>query len=261
MGGTRGDSSQGIGHTTSSVIVEVHADGTVHSGHHVPHHGFDPAGKRTTVGVAQHQAVGARFSRAGQDPQRKIRVVGVAVEEVLGVEEHSPSVRLQKPDRVSHHGHALIPASPKGLGDVVRRALTHDAHNVGTGVEQVAQRDVVLDVPAHPASRPEGHQLRVLKVQFGCRPLEELHVLGVSARPPALDVVHAETVQLFSNAQLVVNGQRNAFKLRSITQRGVVYLHRLRQRARLSRRHTRSTLRIRGAPHERTGSRCPECDW
>ena len=54
VGCTRGDSSQGVGHTTTSVIVEVHANSTVHSGHHVTHHGLDPAGKRPTVRVAQH---------------------------------------------------------------------------------------------------------------------------------------------------------------------------------------------------------------
>ena len=52
-------------------------------------------------------------------------------------------------------------------------------------------------------------------------PGEELDVLRVGARPPALDVVHAEHVELLGDAQLVLDGRRDALDLQPVAQRGV----------------------------------------
>ncbi len=56
------------------------------------------------------------------------------------------------------------------------------------------------------------------------RPAEQLVVFGVRARPARLDVVHAEPVELFGDAQLVFNGEGDPLELRSVPQGCVVDL-------------------------------------
>ena len=53
---------------------------------------------------------------------------------------------------------------------------------------------------------------------------EELVVLRVRAGPAGLDVVDAEPVELLGDAQLVVDGERDALELRAVAQRRVVDL-------------------------------------
>ena len=59
------------------------------------------------------------------------------------------------------------------------------------------------------------------------RPGEELDVLGVGARPAALDEVDAEDVELLGDAQLVLDGGGDAFDLEAVAKRGVEDLDRL----------------------------------
>ena len=56
----------------------------------------------------------------------------------------------------------------------------------------------------------------------GGGPLEKVFVLGIGARPPALDVLDAEMVELLGDPQLVVDRERQAFLLTAIPQGGVV---------------------------------------
>src|SRR5581483_3360225 len=76
----------------------------------------------------------------------------------------------------------------------------------------------------HAARRPEGDQRRRLQVELGDGTLEELVVLRVRPRPAALDVVHAEVVELLRDTELVVDGERDALELRAVAQRRVVDL-------------------------------------
>ena len=134
----------------------------------------------------------------------------IAVEEVLGVEEHPTTTGLQEADGVGHHGYALIEAGPQGLCHVVCGGLADDAHHVGLGGQKVGQRGVLGGVATHPPGGPEGHQGGPLEGQLGTGPGEELLVLGVGSRPAPFDVVNAEAVELLGDAQLVVDGQRNS---------------------------------------------------
>ena len=132
-------------------------------------------------------------------------------------------------DRVGHHGLALVERGPQRLGDVVVPALADDAHRGGAGVEQVAQGGVVVDLARGATGGAEGHQQRPLEAQLARRPVEELDVLGVGAGPAALDEVHAELVELVGDAQLVVDGERDALELGAVAQGGVVDLDGLGQ--------------------------------
>ena len=71
---------------------------------------------------------------------------------------------------------------------------------------------------------PNATSVRVLELQLGRRPAEELVVLRVGAGPAGLDEVDAEPVELLGDAQLVVDGERDALELAAVAQRRVVDL-------------------------------------
>ena len=59
------------------------------------------------------------------------------------------------------------------------------------------------------------------------RPAEELGVLRVRLRVATFDPTHTEPVELFGDAQLVLDRQRDAFELRAVAQRRVEDVDRL----------------------------------
>ena len=75
-----------------------------------------------------------------------------------------------------------------------------------------------------PARRvaPNAASLRVPQVELVAGPAEELGVLGVGARPAALDVADAEVVELPRDVQLVGDGEVEALLLGAVAQGGVV---------------------------------------
>src|SRR3954468_20920541 len=75
---------------------------------------------------------------------------------------------------------------------------------------------------APEARGPEGDEGGGVELELGAGPPEELVVLGVGARPPALDPVHAEPVELLGDAELVVDGEGDALELTPVAQRRVV---------------------------------------
>src|SRR5450759_3861684 len=71
------------------------------------------------------------------------------------------------------------------------------------------------------ASRTEGGKLRVLPLDRSGR-REEVHILGIRARPAALDVSEAKLVQPPSDLYLCRKRDEQAFTLGAVTQgRGV----------------------------------------
>ena len=91
-----------------------------------------------------------------------------------------------------------------------------------SGLEQVAQRGVVVDLaPSGGGSSRTRRASRWSSRSSVGGAGEELDVLRVGARPAALDVVHAEEVELLGDAQLVVDGRRDALDLQAVAQRGV----------------------------------------
>ena len=68
LGGSTGHAGQGVCHPTAGVVVQVHAHLAVHCCDHRRDHLLHLAWKRSTVGVAQHQAVGPGLGGAEQHP-------------------------------------------------------------------------------------------------------------------------------------------------------------------------------------------------
>ncbi len=121
----------------------------------------DLVGETAAVGVAQAQAVGAGFGRGGQRLQRVVRIVLVAVEEVLGVEHHFLAVLLEVAHRVADHAQVLVERRAQDFQHLVVPALAEDGDGGGAGLEQRLDVGIVGDALADLARRAEGDDARV----------------------------------------------------------------------------------------------------
>ena len=218
-----------VGDRAAGVVVAVDADHHVAADMavHVGDDRLDLVRQRPTVGVAQHDVGGALDHRRLERPHRELRGALVAVEEVLHVDEHAAAVGRQVLDRVGDHRLALVERRLERLGHVILGALGDDADGLGAGLDQVAQRRVVVDLALRPAGRAERDERAGGQRQLVAGAGEELDVLRVGARPAALDVAHAQQVELLGDPQLVLDAGRDAFDLQAVAQRRVEDLYRI----------------------------------
>ena len=102
------DGGEGVGDRAAGVVVAVDAD---------PHRRRDTTswttsatqlGQHAAVGVAQRDHLGAGLVRRAQHLERVVAVGAVAVEEVLGVEEHLLPLPAQVADGVADHREVLL---------------------------------------------------------------------------------------------------------------------------------------------------------
>ena len=208
-----------------------------------------PRGAATRRWCRTARAQSAPFVGRGlEHPQRELGVGLVAVEEVLGVEEHPQPLALagtapSPPTMATPSSSVVCSAS---VHVVVPRTCRRCRPCRRPGLDQRAQRRVVVDLAQRPAGRAEGHQRR-RSDSFSSvrRAAEELLVLRVGLRVAALDPVDAEAVELLGDAQLVLDGERDALELGAVAQRGVEDLDRRGQ----ARRVRRIVGRPRPAPH------------
>ena len=150
-----------------------------------------------------------------------VGVVAEAVEEVLAVEEDAAALRDQVGDGVAHHREVLLAGGAQRPLDVPDVGLGDQAHRRRLGVEQRAHLRVVGDGDAGLAGRAERDEQRVLEVELGARPPEELGVLGHRARPAALDEADAELVEQPGDRELVDDRVADALALRAVAKRRV----------------------------------------
>jgi hypothetical protein len=158
-----------------------------------------------------------------QHTERERGVALVAVEEVLGVEEHPLALGNEPRNRVAHHRGSFFERRSKRLGHVVVPRLADDADHVGRRRGEVQQCGVVGGGAARPPGRTESNERRRLQLQLALGgPTEELVILRVGARPSTFDVRDAEVVELLGNPQLVVDGERQPLALAAVAERRVV---------------------------------------
>ena len=182
----------------------------------------DPARQHPAVGVAQRDDRGARVVRRPQHLEGVVAVGAVAVEEVLGVEEHLLPLLAEVGDRVADHREVLLERGAQRELDVAVVRLGDQRHDAGAGVAQRGHQRVVGRGDPGPAGGPERREPRVAQVELLARPAEELGVLGVGARPAALDVAHAEVVEVPGDGELVGDGEGEPLLLRAVAQGRVV---------------------------------------
>ena len=129
LDGALADGGQGVGHRAAGVVVEVDAEPGVGDGRPDLGHGLlDLVGQGAAVGVAQDEPGGPGLVGRPQHPEGELGVAAVAVEEVLGVEEHlEAGVAARNSTESADHGHGLVERRPQRLGDVVVPRLGHDA--------------------------------------------------------------------------------------------------------------------------------------
>ena len=190
------------------------------------------------VGVAQDDALGAGARGRPHGLQSVGRVGLEAVEEVLGIEEHSAAVGLQIGDRVRYHRQILFQGRLQHPGNVQVPAFPHQGGDAGAALQQRPDVGVVLHGEARIARAAEGGDGGVGKLRLPDAP-EVVGVLGVGARPTPLDVVDSQLVQPACDGELVLDRKRDALELGAVAQRRVV---------KLDLRHSSSSLGARGRP-------------
>ena len=196
---------------------------------HVADCSADVVRKRPAVRVAQHQRFGSRLLCGREDPQREFRVLAVAVEEVLRIEEDTQVVLAQVTDGVGHHGDRFVERRAKCFGDMAVPGFGHDACHRGTGIDQVGQHNIVFGLHPGPARRPEGDQRGGAESQLLLGACEELDVLWVGPGPTSFNEGDAQVVELLGHPKLVVDGERQPLLLAAVTQDGVEDVDRLGQ--------------------------------
>jgi hypothetical protein len=216
------DRGQRVRDRAAGVVVAVDAEPRAGRAEHVVHHVLQLAWQRAAVGVAERHDLRAGFGSGPDDLQRVGAVRPVAVEEVLGVEEHPLAVGTQVGDRVGDHRQVLVQAGPQRPEHVLVVALGHQRHHARAGLAQRRHQRIGGRRRTGPAGRAEGREGRVLERQFGPRPGEELGVLRHRARPAALDEPDAQVVQVTRDGELVGDGEVEPLLLRAVAQRRVV---------------------------------------
>ncbi len=212
------DGGEGVGDGAAGVVVAVDAEVDADlgcCGDDVAH----PGRQHAAVGVAQDDDLRAGLGGGADDLEGVVGVGAVAVEEVLAVDEHPAAIGDEVAHRVRHHGEVLLQRGVQGAEDVLVMALRDDADHLGGRVQQRLHLRVLRSGGAHLAGGAEGHQFRVLQLQFttGCGS-EEGGVVGVCARPAALDEPESQLVQVARDLQLVADTQLQALLLGTITQ-------------------------------------------
>ena len=170
-----------------------------------------------------HRTMRPRAGLASR-PQGRQRVVAVglvAVEEVLGVVDRLAPAIDDEADRVRDHVEVLGGRRAQHLDHVEQPALAEDRDDRGLGGDQLAQVRVVAGLVRAVAGRPERGEPGLLPAH---RPggREELDVLGVRARPAALDERHPVLVEHPRDAQLVGEREGDVLALRPVAQGRVV---------------------------------------
>src|SRR5262249_33947207 len=101
--------------------------------------------------------------------------------------------------------------------------FAEDGHHRGLGLYELAKVGILTCLDADASRRAERADARLLQTQvLGF--LEERFVAWIRSGPAALDVAYSEVVQAFGDAQLVLDGERDVFRLTAVAQRRVVDL-------------------------------------
>ena len=173
------------------------------------------------VRVARHQRVRAGFRRRRQRFHRVVRIVQIAVEEMLGVVDHFLAVLLQVAHGIGDHRQVFLRRRLEHLLDVQQPALAEDRRHRRARLQDRRQARVLRRRHARAPRAAERRQLGVLQRHRAHR-LEELHVLRVRRREAAFEIVDPEFVQAPGDADLGRHREIDAFALRAVAQGRIV---------------------------------------
>ena len=188
---------------------------------HLGHNPLDFPRHRAAVGVAEDDPLGPSRSSFQQGGEGVLRVCLVSIEEVFRIVKHLTIVGFEERDGILDQFQVLLQGNPECVGHVERPALSEQGDVTGMRVHQRPQRGIVFRRIGRAPRRAEGYNFRLFQ-RHSLDHLEKFDVLGVGARPPALDIVRAQFVQLLRNANLVFHRERDILGLGAIPQRRIV---------------------------------------
>ncbi len=159
----------------------------------------DLGGQGAAVGVAEAEAVGAARDGPIQGGQGIVAVGLEAVEEMFGIVEKMLHVRTQKAQRLLDDQQIVGQLDAEGVADMDVPGLAEDGDGRGLRRHQGLQVRVLVGRVGEKPGGAEGGDLGVLERVLPDF-LEVFRVLGVGARPAALDKIDAQLVKLDGNA-------------------------------------------------------------
>ena len=241
------DRRERVGHPTAGVVVTVGPDLDADVSErtcHLERRGGNAVRERSPVGVAAGHGLRSRLGRDHQALERIPRVVGIAVEEVLGVVDDALASCDEERDRIGDHAQVLLAIDPDHLLEVQGPRLTDEHDDRGEAPGQDPQSRVLLGTGVPPAGHPEGRDVGVLEA-LGREQREELELLRVRFGEPGLDHVDPELVEAVGDAELLLRRERHALPLHAVAERGV---------EELDRGHVRLVLSVRWRANSRAVS-------
>ena len=201
--GTGRNRGQGVGDGQLPIVVRMDAGGDVEALADLLHHLIDEGGQRPAIGVAEDEPIGSRRGSGLQHIHCIICIVGIAIEEVFGVEHHLAAVGLEERYTVPDKLQILLQRDLQRVGHVKVPALAEDGHAFRSRFQYGLQVRVLRGSGTCPAGAPERGKAGVLQLKLGGG-LEEGGVLGIGPGPAPFDVVHPEMVELLQDVQLVL---------------------------------------------------------
>src|ERR1700747_3768262 len=100
-------------------------------------------------------------------------------------------------------------------------AFADDRYRRSFGGQKKRDLRVCRRLGIRAAGAAKGANFRMTPLSLFGR-VEKSDVFWVGARPAALDVVNPKSIQLFSDTNLVVNAERNALSLRTVSQGRII---------------------------------------
>ena len=143
---------------------------------------------------------------------------------MLRVVENRFPVILKITDGVAYHPEILVGFRAQDFLHMQQPGLPDDRHHRRLRFQDQPHQIVLL----HRDTLAAGHAERR---DFGMPPFafaglfEEFHVLRITPRPAAFNVMNPERIELLGDAQFVHRGEIDAFALRTIAQGRVIDFH------------------------------------
>ena len=215
------DGGERVGDGALQVVVGVDPDRHVEGIDHRLRRLGDLERQARAVGVAERHVLRAGVGGRLQALQRVAGVVAVAVEEVLGVVDHTLARFGQVGDRVADHRQVLLAAHLGDLLEVEAPGLADQGHDRREAGGEQAQGLVLGRLRVAAPGHPEGADGGLPELDLG-EHLEELELLGVGAREAGLDEVDAELVELGDHPDLLLRREGHALALHAVPQSRVV---------------------------------------
>ncbi len=170
------------------------------------------------IGVAQHHPARTGVVGCFCAGQRELRVLLVAVEEMLAVEHHLAARFLGGHDTVADRGEVLLVGGLQRDADLIGGRLRDKTDRVGVGFKQAGDAGIVGDRAPCPPRHAKRGEAGV--VELGLRG-KKLGIGRIGAGISALDIVDAEIVEHVRDGLLVAQREVDAVGLRAVAQRGV----------------------------------------